>query len=99
MPRTFESTFLQVASTFGIPVVKPDGKRKREDHDMPLPAPRLPFDDDQMGGELMRTLTKSVEQQPMTKKAGKEKKTGRMGSRFQNQKLVRAINVRPEHAC
>ncbi len=33
---------------------------------------------------------------PMKKKLATLKKTGRMGSRFQNQKLVKAINVRWE---
>lgn len=94
---------VQIAATFGIPITRNGEaavpavpapvppKRKRDEEEMlmmamPRAEPRMV---DPAADDLYSKLIKS-EPAPKGKKS---KKTGRMGSRFQNQKLVKAINV------
>lgn len=92
---------MQIAATFGIPITRNGeaappaaapvpAKRKREEEEMlmmamPRAEPRGPDPADDLYSKLIKS-------DPMPK-SKKNKKTGRMGSRFQNQKLVKLINV------
>ena len=91
--------FLQVAATFGIPLVRTDvTKRKREEEeeeDVPNSEPRFPdgmglLGSGGSGAGGMMTMSKSDAKKKMKEAT---KKGGRTGSRFQNQKLVKSINV------
>lgn len=96
--------FLQVAATFGIPLVRTDvTKRKREEEEeeemVPHSEPRF-----SEGMGLLGSAGGSGGMMTMSKSDGKKKmreatkKGGRTGSRFQNQKLVKSINVSPAMA-
>lgn len=108
LPIQFMHACMQIAATFGIPLVRTEVvKRKREDTDDEGPSsePRggngYP---DSMGGMgrmgggggggmngMLMPKSEGAKKKIQQREA--LKKGGRMGSRFQNQKLVKLINV------